>query len=202
MLTDDQPGHRLEHLAGAHDRTILELTCRYRPFARSVGDADQILFGVVDIGEIGERAAARDGHVCTQGQLQHDVERDRLLRVRTHAVPHERSEIEQAERNVELACLHGIELIPPCAVCLCHRRDAGILPAQLDGDAGERSAGGVSGGANDATVRRELRENRGRGSECQEQEHGGDPDSFHRAYHRIRIAVERPAGRSVGRLPL
>ena len=68
------PGHRFEHLAGAHDRPRVELPGGDRALAGRLRDADQVLGRVLDVGEVGERALAGDGDVGAQRQVQDDVD--------------------------------------------------------------------------------------------------------------------------------
>lgn len=52
MLADDHARHRLEDLAGSHDRPCLNLSGRHGAFTRRGGHADQAVLGVFEVGEI------------------------------------------------------------------------------------------------------------------------------------------------------
>ncbi len=79
------------------------------PFAGGIGNADEILCRVLDVGEVHEGRRSRHSDVRTQRQLQHDVQRDGLAGLRPHTLTHERREVDEGKRDLELAGANSIE---------------------------------------------------------------------------------------------
>ena len=77
------PGTVSSTSPGAHHRPRLELRRRDRALAGRGRDADEILGGVLDVGDVAERGRAGHDDVGVQRQRQHGVRGYRLRRLTT-----------------------------------------------------------------------------------------------------------------------
>jgi hypothetical protein len=150
VLTDDQAGDRLEHLACPHHGAGFELRRGDGALARCGGDADQVLCRVLDVGDIPERARARDKDVRAQHQGQ-----DRVGLRRAASDDHDRApqdtEIQQPVGKLSLAGRHGLEPVGSRGVSA--GRDLFGVHHQLDGHGGKRGAGLIDDMPADPSVR-------------------------------------------------
>ena len=140
MLRDDHARDRLEHLCLAHERADVELPRRDRPLARRLGDADQVLRRILDVGQIRERPLPDDHYVRVQREVHHLVDRRAgIWRDREPSLG-DRGEVDQAERELAGAGGNAGERIVTAGVGDCLRGRAG-LSTQLHRHTGEPAAG-------------------------------------------------------------
>ncbi len=109
VLADDHPWDRLQHFAGPHDRTRVELPGGHRTFARRVGQADQVLFRVWQFGEVPECQLPRHRDIRVERQVQDGVRRDVLIGQRDAAPC--TSKVDQIECQLVLTGLQRLERI-------------------------------------------------------------------------------------------
>ncbi len=79
VLTNHQPRHRFEHLARARYRPGFQLSCCDGALRCRAGDANQAPGGVVDLGEISERAMSGHRNLGRQRQGKHNIEVGRAI---------------------------------------------------------------------------------------------------------------------------
>ena len=115
------PGHRFEHLAGAHHRPRVELRGRDRALAGRRRDADEVLRRVLDVGDVAERAGSGHDDVGAERQRQHDVGVSPTRRRHAHG-PAQHAEVEQPKCELGGAGRDRIELVRPASSVVASAR--------------------------------------------------------------------------------
>ena len=134
VLRDDDPRHRLEHLAVTHQGPLLELLRRDGALARRLGDPHEVLCRVLDVGEIGEGSLGGHGHIGVQREVQHDIDARRPA-TRHDDLATRGGEVDQPAAEFVPTKGESLESKPAVAVCddLLWRADGG---SEFHGHAG------------------------------------------------------------------
>ncbi len=167
VLADNHAGHRLEHLAGAHDGSFLQLRGRDGSLAGSRGDADEVFGPVLDLGNAAERPRAGDDDVGAQRKRHHNVDGGRASLCDGDGAPHD-SEVEESKGQLGGPCRHRCEAVGTGRVG--HGRLLGESRHEIDRDARKHRAGLIEGPAADAACLLALGR-RGRGQKRDQSEH-------------------------------
>ena len=138
VLADDHPRHRLEHFAGAHDRPGLQLSGRDRTLARRRGNADQILGGILDLGEVAERRGASNDDVGIQCERQHRIH-SRRSAGRHEDLPPQHGVVDQPEGELGAPDRHDLE--PIVAGAVSNRGQLARARQQIDRYPGQSATG-------------------------------------------------------------
>ena len=131
VLRDDDAGHGLQHFARRASADAPRAARGDRALAGRLRDADEILGGVLDVGEVRERPRSGHGDVGVEREVQHHVEADRRAGGDVDVAPRRR-EVDERERHLIAARRQPIEAVTfPAVSDREPRRDA--RPAQFDG---------------------------------------------------------------------
>jgi hypothetical protein len=100
VLADDDPRYGLDDLARALERPPIDLLRGDHSLGGRVGDADQIVHRLVEIGEVAEGLLRGDDHLGGGGEVQRAIDARRRAVAHRDAAPNARREVEEPEGDV------------------------------------------------------------------------------------------------------
>ena len=165
VLADHHAGHRLERLAGPIGGPLFDETRGDDAFGARAREAEQAAHGLIEIGEVAERPAARHEDVRGQSHLEDRIHGGRRARLERDGLD-AGGEAREAKGDAVATGGETRDLVGSGRVGGRRPGEASIGPIELDGDPRQGQPGLVSNGAPDARARL----GRGRGHRDEEQQ--------------------------------